>query len=79
MCMNENRLMQQIGTIFSVFMTFFYLGAGLYFVLSPNLYYIDKFLRILAGSTFIFYGIYRGYRTYLKVVEVFFQGYDDEK
>ncbi|MBA4321536.1 MAG: hypothetical protein C0408_01840 [Odoribacter sp.] len=76
--MNENRLMQQIGTIFGAFMTLFYLGVGFYLVLSPNLDYVDKFLRVLVGSTFILYGLYRAYRTYVKVVEVFFTGDNDE-
>jgi hypothetical protein len=76
--MDENKLMQQIGTIFGAFMTLFYLGVGFYLVLSPNLYYVDKPLRIIVGSTFIFYGIYRAYRTYIKVIEVFFTG-DDGK
>jgi hypothetical protein len=71
--MNENRLMQQIGAIFGVFMTFFYLGVGLYLLLSPNLYYVDKVLRTLMGATFVFYGTYRAYRTYQKIIEVFFR------
>ena len=75
--MNENRMMQQIGTIFGAFMTIFYLGVGFYLILSQNLSYVDKFLRILVGSTFIVYGIYRAYRTYIKIVEVFFHGDDN--
>ena len=75
--MNENRLMQQVGTIFGVFMTFFYLGVGFFLILSPNLMLsldqtYNKFMRILVGSTFIVYGIYRAYRTYVKIVELFF-------
>jgi threonine/homoserine/homoserine lactone efflux protein len=81
--MNENRLMQQIGTIFGVFMTFFYLGVGFFLILSPNLRLsldqtYNKFMRILVGSTFIVYGIYRAYRTYVKIVELFFSGNDDK-
>lgn len=77
--MNENKLMQQIGTMFGVIMTFFYIGVGLFFLLSPNVAYVDKFLRIVVGSTFIFYGIYRAYRTYVKIIELFFSGDDDKK
>ena len=81
--MNENRLMQQVGTIFGVFMTFFYLGVGFFLILSPNLMLsldqtYNKFMRILVGSTFIVYGIYRAYRTYVKIVELFFSGNDDK-
>ena len=82
--MNENRLMQQVGTIFGIFMTFFYVGVGLFLFLSPNLMLLpnptyDKFIRILVGSTFIVNGIYRAYRTYVKIIELFFSGDDDEK
>jgi hypothetical protein len=82
--MNENRLMQQVGTIFGAFMTFFYIGVGLYLILSPTLVLSpnvtsDKFLRVLVGSTFIVYGIYRAFRTYRRVIEVFFSGDEDKK
>ena len=78
MKMNTNRLMQQVGTIFGGLMTFFYLGIGSYLIFSPNLYYIDKAMRVILGSVCIFYGLYRAYRTYLKVVEVFFTDDEDE-
>ena len=70
--MNSNRLMQQVGTIMGGLMTFFYLGLGSYLIFSPNLIYVDKAMRVILGSTCIFYGLYRAYRTYVKVVEVFF-------
>jgi uncharacterized membrane protein HdeD (DUF308 family) len=77
--MNENRLMQQIGTIFGAFMTFFYLGVGIYLFIFPIISTAEKFLSYLVGSTFIIYGIYRAYRTYVKVKEVFFTKDDDER
>jgi hypothetical protein len=70
--MNENKLMQQVTAIFSLFMVFFYLGVGSYLIFSTDLGYIDRALRMIMGSTFIFYGIYRAYRAYVKIVEVFF-------
>jgi len=70
--MNENRLMQQVIAIFSIFMVFFYLGVGAYFIFYSNLSYIDKPVRVIVGSTFIFYGLYRAFRAYVKIVEVFF-------
>jgi hypothetical protein len=75
----ENKLMQQVTAIFSVFMVFFYLGVGCYFVFFSGLSYLDKPVRVIMGSTFIFYGIYRAYRTYVKIVEVFFTRNDDDK
>jgi hypothetical protein len=70
--MNENKLMQQVTAIFSVFMVFFYLGVGVYLLFFFDLSYIDKALRIIMGATFLFYGLYRTYRAYVKIVEVFF-------
>jgi cytochrome c biogenesis protein CcdA len=75
--MNENKLMQQVTAIFSFFMVFFYLGVGAYLIFSTNLEYVDKALRVIMGSTFLFYGLYRAYRAYVKIVEVFFK--KDEK
>ncbi len=77
--MNESKLMQQVTTIFSIFMVLFYLGVGIYFVFFTNLSYLDKSVRILMGSAFIFYGLYRAYRTYVKIVEVFFTKNEDQE
>jgi hypothetical protein len=70
--MSENRIMEQVTAIFSIFMVVFYLGVGGYFVFYSDLSYLDKSVRVIMGSTFIFYGLYRAYRTYVKIVEVFF-------
>jgi hypothetical protein len=72
--MNENRVIQQVTAIFSVFMVFFYLGIGYYLIFLIDTSYIDKALRVILGATFIFYGIFRAYRAYVKIVEVFFTG-----
>ena len=69
--------MEQVGTIFSAFMTIFYVGVGLLFLLATRLP-VEKFLRLLVGSTFLVFGIYRGYMTYVKIVEVFFTKEDDD-
>ncbi|MEI6049201.1 MAG: hypothetical protein WCS03_09915 [Bacteroidota bacterium] len=70
--MNENRLMQQVIAIFSIFMVFFYLGVGSFLIFYKDLSYIDKPVRVIMGSTFIFYGLYRAFRAYVRIVEVFF-------
>jgi hypothetical protein len=77
--MNGNRLMDQVTTIFSLFMVFFYLGAGCFFIFFSNMSYLDKAVRVIMGSTFIFYGLYRAYRTYVKIVEVFFTKDEDDE
>jgi hypothetical protein len=75
--MNQNRLMKQIGAILGAFMTIFYFGVGFYFLLASYLP-VEKFLRFLVGSTFVVYGLYRGYMTYTKIVEAFFSKDDDD-
>jgi hypothetical protein len=77
--MDENRLMQQVLAIFSIFMVFFYLGVGTYLIFFLRLGTFDKALTIIMGSTFIFYGLYRAFRTYNKIVEVFFTKGKDDK
>jgi len=75
--MNGNRMLQQITAIFSTFMVFFYLGVGIYLIFYANLIYLDKALRVIMGSTFLFYGSYRAFRSYIKIIEVFFTKDDD--
>ena len=77
--MDGNKLMQQVTAIFSVFMVFFYLGAGMVLIFYTSLSYLDKAVRVIIGSTFIFYGIYRGYRAYVTIREVFFSSDNDDK
>lgn len=77
--MNGNRLMQQVTAIFSIFMVFFYLGFGIYLVFFFNMSYLDKPVRVIIGSAFIFYGVYRAYRSYVQIVEVFFTKDEDDK
>lgn len=75
--MSGNRLMQQVVAIFSSFMVFFYFGVGIYLIFYFDGSTLDKSIRVIMGSTFIFYGIFRAFRAYVKIVEVFFT--DEEK
>ncbi|MCE5347457.1 MAG: hypothetical protein LLG13_14380 [Bacteroidales bacterium] len=70
--MNENKIMKQFTTIFSLFMVFFYLGAGAYLIFFFKNSTLDPAVLAIIGSTFIFYGIYRAFRTYHEIIEVFF-------
>ena len=70
--MSDNKIMNQIGAIFGMFMVVFYIGVGLYLAFATSLYYIDPFLRKLIGFTFIIYGLYRGYTTFVKIKRSFF-------
>ncbi|MDY0098406.1 MAG: hypothetical protein RBR81_04330 [Bacteroidales bacterium] len=77
--MNSNRMMEQITAIFSVLMVIFYLGAGIFLIFYFDQSYLDKAVRVIIGSTFIFYGIFRAFRTYMKIVEVFFMKEKDDE
>jgi hypothetical protein len=46
---------------------------------SPILTYVDKPVRVMIGAAFIFYGLYRAYRAYVRIVEVFFTKEEDEE
>jgi len=76
--MDGNRLMQQVVAIFSIFMVFFYLGVGTYLIFYLKNSTLDKSIMVIMGSTFLFYGLYRAYRTYVKIVEVFFTKRKDD-
>lgn len=77
--MNSNKILEQVYAIFSLFMVFFYIGVGIFFIFYSDRSYLDKSLRVIMGSTFLFYGSYRAYRTYVKIVEVFFTKDKDEE
>jgi hypothetical protein len=77
--MKDNRLMQQVTAIFSLFMVIFYLGVGTYLIFFTDYSYLDKSVKILIGSSFIFYGLYRAYRAYVKIVEAFFTKNDSDE
>ncbi|MHC1703148.1 MAG: hypothetical protein AB9846_04505 [Tenuifilaceae bacterium] len=76
--MSTNRWYSQFMILFGAIMTFFYIGVGLYFILSTDLTNIDKFIRYLVGGTFVFYGLFRLYRTFVKIKEEFFSDTYDE-
>ena len=76
--MNGNRLMQQVTAIFSIFMVLFYWGVGIFFIFYSDLSYLDKAVRVIMGSAFLFYGTYRAFRTYSKIIEAFFTKDDDQ-
>lgn len=70
--MSENRIMRQISAIFSVFMVFFYIAVGCFFVFYFDSTFLDKPVRVIMGSTFFFYGLYRAFKAYVDIRKVFF-------
>jgi len=74
MNMDSNRVLQQVMAIFSIFMVFFYIGVGTYLAFFYDMTYIDKPVLVILGITFIFYGLYRAYRSYVMIRDLFFKG-----
>ncbi|MFZ0282763.1 MAG: hypothetical protein WAL29_14020 [Bacteroidales bacterium] len=74
--MQENRIMDQVNTIFGAFMVLFYLGVGIFLIFFFE--NIEKPYRIIMGVTFIFLGVYRAFRIIPKIKEVFFHGKNEE-
>jgi hypothetical protein len=71
--MNENKLMQQVTAIFGIFMVFFYLGAGIFLIFFFRETTLDRSVLVIFGSVLIFYGLFRAYRTYVTISELFFK------
>ena len=71
--------MQQVTTIFSVFMVFFYIGVGIFLIFYMERTIVDKPVRVILGSTFLLYGFFRAFRAYMNIVEVFFKKDDKDK
>jgi len=71
--MNENKLMQQVTAIFGIFMVFFYLGAGIFLIFFFRETSLDRSVLVIFGSVLIFYGLFRAYRTYVSIIELFFK------
>lgn len=68
-------MMNQVGAVFGAFMTLFYIGVGLYILISPTFKSFDnRPVIVIFGVTFVFFGIYRGFRSYGKIREAFFSG-----
>lgn len=70
--MDSNKVLQQVMAIFSIFMVFFYLGVGTYLAFFYDMSYIQKPVLVILGTTFIFYGLYRAYRSFVMIRDLFF-------
>lgn len=77
--MNDNKLMQQVTAIFSIFMVFFYIGTGIFLMFYFKNTTLDRSVLVIFGSVCIFYGLYRAYRTYVSVVNLFFKHKEEDE
>lgn len=74
--MDSRNIYDRVFTIFGTVMVFFYLGLGLFILLSP-LINLDKPLRIIFAIPLFIYAIYRAMMSYNKIRESFFES-DEE-
>jgi uncharacterized membrane protein len=78
--MNGGRIGQQFHALFGIFMVVFYIGMGIFILFfSQNMFKIDKAIRVMMGSTFMFYGIYRIFVSVKLIREAFFRKEIDEE
>lgn len=70
--MSGNRIIQQFHAVFGIFMVMFYIGAGILLLFFAERFNIDKALRVIIGSSFLFYGLYRVYATWKLITSAFF-------
>jgi hypothetical protein len=75
--MNNNRMYDKIFAIFGTVMVFFYFGLAI-FILTTDLFDIDKALRIILAVPLFIYALYRVFLSYEKIKESFFGKDDDE-
>jgi len=75
--MNSSKKMyEKVFAIFGTVMVFFYFGLAL-FILTTDLFDIDKALRIVISTPLFIYALYRIFTSYEKIKESFFSG-DEE-
>jgi hypothetical protein len=77
--MNGNKIMQQFHAMFGIFMVVFYIGIGVFMLFyADRMFVIDKAIRMIMGSTFLFFGVYRISVSYKQIREAFFTRDNDE-
>jgi len=66
--------------MFGVFMVAFYIGIGLFMLFYAGKFFvIDKAIRVIMGSTFLFFGVYRIFVSIQQIRDAFFTGNKDEE
>jgi len=70
--MSSRRVYDQVMTIFSTAMVFFYLGLAYILLFSTIFSYVDITLRTIFAVPFLLYGVYRAVGSYRRIKENFF-------
>lgn len=77
--MNSNRIMQQFHAIFGIFFVLFYIGTAVFLFFFSDMFSIDPALRMIVGVSFLLYGIYRAFKSYSDLKNLFKPREDDEE
>lgn len=78
--MNNNKILQQFHAMFGVFMVAFYIGIGFFMLFfAEKFFVIDKAIRVIMGSTFLFFGVYRIFVSIQQIRDAFFTRNNDEE
>ncbi len=75
--MSSRKLYDQVMTLFSTLMIFFYLGLAYILYFSPLFSYIDIAMRAIFALPLALYGVYRIFVAYRKIKENFFDSEED--
>jgi hypothetical protein len=65
--MKGDVLFARVMQIFGLAMVAVYIGLGIFLMVSKSFVYIDLNIRIIFGSFFIIYGVYRLVRIFMKL------------
>ncbi len=75
---STSKMYDKVFAIFGTVMVFFYLGLAI-FLLTTDLFEIDRALRIVLSVPLLIYALYRIFVSYEKIRESFFSRDEDEK
>lgn len=75
---NTSKMYDKVFAIFGTVMVLFYFGLAV-FILTTDLFEIDRALRIVLSVPLFIYALYRVFVSYEKIKESFFSGDEDEK
>ena len=76
---DNNKMIQQMFSVFSIFMVMFYIGMGAFLVFFIEQSVIDKAAMIIIGSVFMVYGVFRAFKTFFQIKELFFNKETDDE
>jgi len=75
---STSKMYDKVFAIFGTFMVFFYFGLAV-FILTSDLFEIDRALRIVISVPLFIYALYRAFVSYEKIRDSFFSNDEDEK